>query len=348
MKKVKVFLDANIVIAEGKSLNGPQLARVFDLVRADRITVLTTDLTILEIARHHTENDFKKIKEICRPSSREILEEIYGVQLQNIDQKELKRKLFGKYRSLVEEMFQDKMRASILTINNVTPSDVFFDYSYGNGFFADGAGKKNQFQDSFVFKCLKQETSGEESVIIVSKDRDFVQPVVDQQNYILVKSLSGLFYELGLKIEDPEIEDFLEHHDAEIAVLVGKDLSDWTLHGDIEDSEIHVEDVYSIEFQEIIAFKSAEEGKPILIVGSLNLIGTAYISHPDWDTEIWDSEEKNAIPIHTVSAQVAIECKVDVSLSVEINEYGTPVDIQELSIQDICDDDIILNPDFDD
>lgn len=42
--KPKVLLDANVVIAAGKPPGGLELARVIDLVDADLITVLTTDL----------------------------------------------------------------------------------------------------------------------------------------------------------------------------------------------------------------------------------------------------------------------------------------------------------------
>lgn len=344
--KAKVFLDANILIAAGKPPGGPQLARVYDLTRTDRITVLTTDLTMSEIARRHAQNDFKEIKEICRPSFRKTLEETMGIQVQEIEEGKLRENLYMKYRSSVWNMFKDMMGARTLTVNNVKPRDVFSDYVYGKGFFAEGTGKKDQFPDAFVFECLKQEASGKEPVIIVSNDKDFVQPVIGQQNISLVESLPGLFDKLGLKMEVPEIESFMGQQGALIAEMVEEGLSDWSFEGDIKDSEIHYISVDRIEVQETIAFRSAEEGKPILIIGSLDVFGTAYFTCPDWDSAIWDSEDKIAIPLGVVNSHTETEFNIDVSLSVEVNEKGDPEKIQELSVQEVYADSIALDPEF--
>ena len=63
--KPKVFLDANIVIRAGKLPGGRELTRVIDLVDAGLVTVLTTDLTVTEVAKKHVQNDFDLIKDIC-------------------------------------------------------------------------------------------------------------------------------------------------------------------------------------------------------------------------------------------------------------------------------------------
>jgi hypothetical protein len=52
----RIFLDANVVIAAGKPPGGPEISRVVDLVEAKLINVLTTDLTVTEVAKRHAEN----------------------------------------------------------------------------------------------------------------------------------------------------------------------------------------------------------------------------------------------------------------------------------------------------
>ena len=47
----KVFLDANIVIRTGKPPGGPEFERIVDLVDAEIISILSTDLTIAEVAK---------------------------------------------------------------------------------------------------------------------------------------------------------------------------------------------------------------------------------------------------------------------------------------------------------
>jgi hypothetical protein len=52
-KPLKVFLDANVIIRAGKPPGGPLMSRVEDLVKGSFITLLTTDLTKIEVAKKH-------------------------------------------------------------------------------------------------------------------------------------------------------------------------------------------------------------------------------------------------------------------------------------------------------
>jgi hypothetical protein len=47
----KIFLDANIVIRAGRPPGSPLIPRVADLVDAGYVKVVTTDLTMIEIAK---------------------------------------------------------------------------------------------------------------------------------------------------------------------------------------------------------------------------------------------------------------------------------------------------------
>lgn len=87
----KVFLDANIVISAGKPPGGPEIARVVDLVDAGLITVLTTDLTITEVAKKYIQSDFDAIKEISQPHFRKIVEGATGVALPALKRPELRK-----------------------------------------------------------------------------------------------------------------------------------------------------------------------------------------------------------------------------------------------------------------
>src|SRR5689334_15134026 len=73
-----VFLDANVIIQTGKPPGGPIMSRVADLVRADLIEVLTTDLTVTEVVKKHVENDYEAIKAIGRRHFRNLVGEHLG------------------------------------------------------------------------------------------------------------------------------------------------------------------------------------------------------------------------------------------------------------------------------
>ena len=52
MEKPRVFLDANIIISAGKPPGGPMMKRVTELVHAEIIDIITTDLTETEVAKN--------------------------------------------------------------------------------------------------------------------------------------------------------------------------------------------------------------------------------------------------------------------------------------------------------
>ena len=77
----KVFLDANVVIQAGKPPGGPLIRRICDLVQSARIKVLTTDLTIIEVAKKHAPNDFTPITDLCRRHVRQLVYEHLDVKI---------------------------------------------------------------------------------------------------------------------------------------------------------------------------------------------------------------------------------------------------------------------------
>lgn len=326
--KPKVFLDANLVIAAGKPPGGPQMARVGDLVRAGLITVLTTDLTITEVSKKHAQNDYDVIKEIGRAHFRKIVEEVTGVHLPALTKTEIKEKLSSRYEASTREMFGG-LGAKTLRIDDVKPSIIFADYAVGEGFFT-GEGKKYQFPDAFVFECLKAEASAEEPVIIVSIDGDYERPVEGAENISLVKSLPELFSALGLQIQAPKIDQFLEDHKADLILAADQELADWGLVADVDDGEIDETTVFDIEVNDTIAFKSSKDGEPILVVGQMTLKATVSFTHPNWDEAIYNSEDKCLIPLEDLSGETDVTLLVDISMLISLDEAGNPSEFAEL------------------
>ena len=327
----KVFLDANIVIQEGKPPGGPLFVQLKKLVDADVITVLTSDLTCQEVAKKHAENDYNVIKEVGQPHFREIVEKILGAKLPETTRSKLKAKLAKVYGKSTKAMFKD-LKCKTLAIDDIQPSTVFSDYTAGEGFFT-GKGKKNQFPDAFIFECLKVEASSEEPVIIVSGDGDFDKPVEDEAHISLVKSLPELFETLGLQIAESEIADFLESHKEELIEAFNEALDLWGIFVvDIEDAEIEEIDVTELELVELTNFGSMEEGDTILVVGSLSVRADASYTHPDWEIALWDSEEgrwfRDADDI--VSGKTEMSLDVEVSMSVAVDKDGKPKGIEDL------------------
>jgi predicted nucleic acid-binding protein len=324
----RVFLDANILIAAGKPPGGPEIARVVDLIDAGLVTVLTTDLTISEVSKKHAANDFDLIKEICQPHVRKILEETTGIAVPIQKKAILKKKLRDKYDASTKAMLSE-LKANVLLIDEIKPSTIFRDYALGKGIFS-GEGKRDQFPDAFAFECIKQKASEAEPVIIVSNDGDFVAPVANAEHITLVKSLPQLFEKLGLEMEAPEIDEFLEDNTDELVEAVDSELSNWSLQGDVEDSEIDDTNVSNVEIKRLTAFRPTTKGDAILVVGQLSVTATVSYTHPDWENAMYDSEDKILIPFEDVSGETEVEMTIDVSVSIAVDEQGDPVEIEEL------------------
>ena len=328
----KVFFDANVVIQAGKPPGGPLISRVADLANAGLIKVLTTDLTLAEVAKKHTENDYEVIKEVGRPHFRKIMSEHLGISLPDIHKAELRASISKKYAELVSAMFT-YLKAKTLVIDDIKPSKVFAAYTEKSGFFT-GEGKRDQFPDAFIFECLKAEASVKSPVIIVSNDGDFNVPAKSVEHISLLKTIPDLFQSLGLQVEAPEIEEFLEENEEELVNFVDTEINDWGLQvSDVEDAEIEESTVTEVELSELISFGSLEKGGSILVVGSAEVTVTVSYTHPNWDEAMYDSEDKVLIPFDDVSGETEVVLNADFSMSIAVDDDGEPAEIEEFQFR---------------
>ena len=331
MTPKRVFLDANVIVEFGNPPRGPLLGRLRDLVCAGFVTVLTTDLTRQEVAKRHTENDYRVVKELGGQHFRQIVENKLGAKVPHINKTQLRNRLAKVNAKPTEEMFE-KLQCRTLEIDDIRPSVVFSAYGANEGFFGH-QGKKDQFPDAFVFECLKAEATNEEPVTIVSKDGDFEEPIKLEKHLSLVKSLPEFFDLLGLVVEEPEVEDFLEKHFNELRQAVDDELGQWGLVGDVDESDIEETEVTDVEVIETTSFGSTEHGGPILIAGVLAVRATVQYTHPNWDNAMYDSEDKVLLPFESVTGKTEVGFEVDVSMSLAVGDDGYPERIDELSFR---------------
>ena len=304
------------------------MTRIADLVEAELIEFLSTDLTISEVAKKHTENDYEVIRDVGRLHFRKLVTEHVGITLPEMSKAELRASISKKFTEQVAAMFK-VLKAKTLAIDDVKPSTVFAAYSEGNGFFSV-EGKKDQFPDAFIFECLKAEASAESPVIIVSDDGDFDVPIESEEHISLLKTIPELFQKLGLQVEAPEIEKFFHENEDFLMSLVEVELGDETLFAsDGEDVFIEVDEVISVEPVNLISFGSLEKGGDILIVGTVKINSLIKYTHPDCDTETFDSELKRIIPDDEVAGYGEVTFEADFSMLIFTNASGQPAQIKE-------------------
>lgn len=330
-KMPQVFLDANMLISAGKPPGGPEITRIRNLVEADLISIVTTDHTLVEVAKHHASNDLDVLNDLTLPHVRKLAEQHLGVKIPDVKKADLRDKLRKEYLAQVTTMMAT-LNASQISVDAVKPSTVLLAYSNQDGFFDQG--KKDQFPDAFIFESLKAEASVDQQVIVVSADKDFVHPSVGEPFITHVNSWLALFGELKLEYQDADIEGWLDDHADDLIKLVDQELENWGLQGDVEDSEIDETNVTGVAIMKVTAaFKPTTPGTPILVLAQISALTLMSYTHPDWDNASYDSEDKVLIPWDTVSGQKEMDLEIDVSLTIAVNTDGNPVAIEEINFR---------------
>ena len=97
-KAQNVFLDANIVIRAGKPPGKPVMDSIADLVKSGFIKVFTTDLTKIEVAKHHTNRDLEEIAGLGRTRFRKLVKQAISVELPEISAEDLRRRFSTRPR----------------------------------------------------------------------------------------------------------------------------------------------------------------------------------------------------------------------------------------------------------
>jgi hypothetical protein len=162
----------------------------------------------------------------------------------------------------------------------------------------------------------------------------------------VLKSIEDLFKKLGLEVEVPNIEDFLDEQQYNMTELVDAELKDWRLEAsDVEDADIEVTRVDRVDIGEIASFGTKAGGNNIIAVGTAMVEANVSYIHPDWDSAIYDSEDDTLTPWNDdVSGETTVELDLEFSMSIQVNEKGEPTEIKQISITDDMDLFVTLHP----
>ena len=208
-QSINVFFDASVAIRVGAPPGNLMFRRLADLVRLDLINVITTELTVDEIVRHHTDNAFGKLRPLADQGFRALTTKYVELYLPVLSE----QSLFEGVRDRITDgvkLMNITLDATVLPIDDVKPSLIFAAYDRGEGLFV-ARNKKNQFPDAFIFERLKMFASAERPLLVVAVDGDFDAPAKTEDHIELVDSFEELFAKLGLLVEepDPDWEPFL-------------------------------------------------------------------------------------------------------------------------------------------
>ena len=260
-RPIAVFFDASSFITVGAPPGNVAFQRLVDLVHHGFISVVTTDLTIKEVINKHTRETLNALRPLVNPRLQRLALRYLDIDVPSLNNAMIRDRIRDDMTDGVQRMFQS-LQARILDINVVNPSIIFEAYHLNEGLFI-AQNKKDQFPDAFIFECLKTIASADRPLLIVADDTDFDVPTEREDNIDLVKSLSGLFEQLGLKQDQPalDLETFLHDELMENAEF----LSYVEFQDDYMDGSRVTATCQTIEFDSINAFQQLDEGAPLLL-----------------------------------------------------------------------------------
>ena len=311
---VQVFFDATALVKVGAPPGNETFRRLVDLVRYGFITVFTTDLTMSEVARHHTDVAYETLRPLLNARFLRAASRYFSIEIPDMSEEDIRNGLKADISDGVAAMFS-RLRTTVLDINEVLPSTIFDDYDQNKGFFV-ARNKKGQFPDAFTFERLKSVASPERPVLIVSDDPDFCPPVEGDEAFELMNSLEALFGELGLLVDepDPDLEPFM---DTELRGNI-----DFLTYVELDDESFDdyraTANCHTIYFESITAFRQLDEDAPILVSADVSV-------ELDVELDYYDG---------TPSEVAAGTAKVSFYASIATNERGEPANITELRIYD--------------
>ncbi|WP_192255019.1 PIN domain-containing protein [Mesorhizobium silamurunense] len=321
----KVFIDANIYIADGRPPGKDVIRAIKNLVNSGKIEVVSTDITINEVTRHFTAHDLKSIGNSLKPHVRALVQAVTGVELPDISSEETESRVWERNKAEFDALLKD-LSATVLNADSIEPYSVLEDYSRGRGMF-NGEAKKDQFPDAFIYKLLEKYSTEAGEILVLTSDSDYAA-ISSGNDLIKVKAtVQDLFDSLNLSIASQDIEHFIARYEEEIHEIAEHEINDFQIYikGNPE-LDGYVKSLNALEILELDEFETDEE--EILVTGMMRLYATIDYSGMDMTTAFYDSEDKRAYPWQEISGVVDDTFHVRFTMTVLTDERGIPEEIQ--------------------
>ena len=318
----KVFIDADVAIAMGKPPGNWIFKRLVDLVNVGLVSIVTTDVTVGQIMKHHVKDAYETLAPLRQSRFRSLVSDILGIDLPRKKNADWRLTLQTHLENGVAEMFE-QLKAETISLDRVTPSEIFHDYTNSSGFFSPSS-KPDQFADAFVFAAVVQESTNDVPMIIVARDNDFNEPVRRHPSAVLLKSIEELFAWYALYLPAPDL--------SRISEFLGNALTQHDLFRqevELEDFELDRDWMFSASVNDIIvgsvsAFDLFHDDSVIAMVDVKVELAVAYrYRGRDRGGYVYERNRHQT----SGTAEVALFAAIDV-------ENGVPITLQEVTLRE--------------
>ncbi|WP_295941471.1 PIN domain-containing protein [uncultured Xanthomonas sp.] len=304
----RVFVDANVWISWGPGFKKAEAATLEQLVEDGLVKIISTDLTIMEIAKRFRNSDVERLEALTKSDLRQAAQQLLNVELPQIDKEEIRSSFFERHLGDVKQQLAERMSVEERSIDSVKPIDILSSYTHGTGLFGP-SGKKDQFPDAFIFATISSDVSEEKPLIVWSQDGDFALACDRTDHITRVRSMPQLLDALGIIPEGEQMIEMLEQRsDLFLPALQDALLGESVQAQDEDEAEVEV--IHILEVGELtVSSLYRVSGGTDQFIGFGRCAPKANVSFtaPDWDSAIWDSEEKVSIPLHSVEGEAEVE-----------------------------------------
>lgn len=188
-----VFLDTEVFDCHQFDFGALSFRRLVRLAADGPMRVLLTTVTVSEIRKHideHAEKAFKQIETFRRilPLTRSVVTPDLHQVLSSTTAEEFRQTLHRAFDTFLAET-----KATILSVDGVSPEAIFKAYFEVKPPFGDGA-KKSEFPDAFASAALRAWAAKNEngSIYIVSNDKDWRRLCQEESAFIHQSQLGEL------------------------------------------------------------------------------------------------------------------------------------------------------------
>jgi len=327
-----IFIDTSIFKGIKFLWNHKYLKIITKLANSNEIQLFLTTITKREIIKKITEDvnsSISQMKKLRKEAT--ILSSLkeYDKIFKRIDKEKLKKKLIDKF-----DKFCKESKCQIISTNNVQIDEVFSKYFDEQPPFKR-SGKKFEFPDAFVLESLSNWCKkNNDQMYIISNDNDMKDFCKENEYLYFINNipkflnifLSHIKYSIRIiQMFEDNIDKIHEKLKSEFEWLgfYLEDREGDVLSAELKDAEF--DDINLIDLNNASAFFELD-----------TLIKfEAEIYYDDYDTAIYDSEDKVLIPWQKIEetiensyeASIIVEIKLNAD---DINDYS----IEELTIND--------------
>lgn len=302
----RLFVDANIWITWGQGFAKAEATTLIELINHGLVKLVSTDLTLMEIAKRFRNNDIAALDPLIKADLKHAALQYLQLEIPGFDREKLRASIFDRHLQRVKSAMFSQFQAELRSIDSVKPSYILEQYTQGTGLFGP-SGKKDQFPDAFIFTAVSSDVSAEKPLVVWSQDGDFASACEKTEHITRVTSMPQLLDALGIEREDGAIQELFDSQPELFLTPLHEELMGYSIDAeDVPDAEMELLEVLDVVSIEVASVYRAGEGKYIGF-GKCEVRAHVEFKHPDWDSAVYDSEDKVLIPLHSVEGETELD-----------------------------------------